>query len=169
MDSHDPDEASASGPLGHSDPTTEHSDHAIPHTNSHEEELLHSSRVWNNQAGGQSHPQISSPLPYTSFPFSNHNLPEPGDGPQEFSTNLLQPRPTSSSSSSSDSTVDKLESQAAKLDRPIELEHIGIKQHISTSIKSLFRLARVAGMERVEFERLVRTELDVLGLLEEDD
>ena len=45
----------------------------------------------------------------------------------------------------------------------------GIKQHISTDIKSLFRLAKSAGMDRGEFERIVRTELEVLGLMEEGE
>ena len=43
---------------------------------------------------------------------------------------------------------------------------MGIKQHIATDIKSLFRLARSVGMDRREFERIVRTELDLLALME---
>ncbi|KAF2674591.1 hypothetical protein BT63DRAFT_419881 [Microthyrium microscopicum] len=43
---------------------------------------------------------------------------------------------------------------------------IGIKQHISTDIKSLFRLARSAGISREEFERVVKTELEVLPLMD---
>lgn len=42
---------------------------------------------------------------------------------------------------------------------------VAIRQHISTSIKSLFRLSWSAGMERQEFNRLVRTELDTLGMM----
>lgn len=41
-----------------------------------------------------------------------------------------------------------------------------IKQHISYEVKSLFRLAQSVGIERDEFDRVVRTELDVLGLIE---
>ncbi len=41
-----------------------------------------------------------------------------------------------------------------------------MKQHISTEIKSLFRLAQGCGIEREEFSRVVRTELQVLGVLE---
>ena len=44
-----------------------------------------------------------------------------------------------------------------------------IKQHVSTSVKSLFRLCRNAGIERSEFEDLVHTELETLSLLAEDD
>ena len=45
---------------------------------------------------------------------------------------------------------------------------IAIRQHISTSMKSLFRLARGSGIERDEFESLIQTELDTLGMLAED-
>lgn len=43
----------------------------------------------------------------------------------------------------------------------------GVKQHVSRSVKSLYMLARASGIDRQEFERLVRTELDMLGLMEE--
>lgn len=43
------------------------------------------------------------------------------------------------------------------------------KQHVSTSIKSLFRLCRSSGIERSDFDRMVRTELETLGMMEEDD
>ena len=46
---------------------------------------------------------------------------------------------------------------------------LAIQQHISTDIKSLFRLAKSSGMERRDFERLVKRELEVLQLLEQDD
>ena len=41
-----------------------------------------------------------------------------------------------------------------------------VKQHISTEIKSLFRLAHGVGIEREEFTDLVQRELDVLGLVD---
>lgn len=46
------------------------------------------------------------------------------------------------------------------------LAETGVKNHISTEIKSLFRLAQSVGMERGEFEWVVRTELELLGLVE---
>ncbi len=46
---------------------------------------------------------------------------------------------------------------------------VAVKHHISTSIKSLFRLCRSSGMERSDFDRMVRIELETLGMLEEDD
>ena len=52
---------------------------------------------------------------------------------------------------------------------PASASDTAIKQHVSTSIKSLFRLCRGAGIERLEFEDLVRTELGTLELLNEDD
>lgn len=49
------------------------------------------------------------------------------------------------------------------------LAEVAVKQHISTSIKSLFRLCRSSGMERSDFDRMVRTELETLSMMEEDD
>jgi hypothetical protein len=43
---------------------------------------------------------------------------------------------------------------------------VGIKQHISTDIKSLYRLAKSGGIERAEFERIVKTELDMLAMMD---
>jgi hypothetical protein len=71
----------------------------------------------------------------------------------------FHPRPLSSSSKSS---VDKLEKQA---EHEAQAE-IGIKQHISTDIKSLYRLARSAGISREEFDRIVHTELELLPLMD---
>ena len=88
------------------------------------------------------------------------------------STAVSMPRPISPSSCNS--SVDTLEERAAAMSSSQDLgsndrAQFGIKQHISTDIKSLFRLAKSAGMERREFERIVRTELDVLGLMEEGE
>ncbi|KAI9669105.1 MAG: hypothetical protein M1831_000697 [Alyxoria varia] len=47
-----------------------------------------------------------------------------------------------------------------------EVVEARIKQHISTEVKSLFRLSQGVGIERGEFERLVRTELELLGMVE---
>ncbi|KAI9650922.1 hypothetical protein NHQ30_000957 [Ciborinia camelliae] len=78
---------------------------------------------------------------------------------------VVQPRPGSRTSSSGSDTVAKLEKRAEAR----EQSEVGIKQHISTSVKSLYRLAKVAGIERAEFDRLIRTELDCLGMMDEDD
>lgn len=83
------------------------------------------------------------------------------DAEQQHS--LSMPRPLSPASSSSHGSVDKLEEQAAAM----SAAQRGIRQHIGTDLKSLYRLARSVGMERGEFERVVRTELELLGLMED--
>jgi hypothetical protein len=149
MDSHDPDEASAAesveSTLGTSSLTAD-----LHRQLSHSTELSESSRAWSEDA-----PESRGRMP-ASYDDSGH---------MAHILALAQPRPKSSSSSSSAATVEKLEHTAAS---QVQSE-IGVKQHISTSVTSLYRLARAAGVEREEFERLVRTELDVLGLMEEDD
>ncbi|KAF2769453.1 hypothetical protein EJ03DRAFT_92084 [Teratosphaeria nubilosa] len=96
--------------------------------------------------------------------------PKPHDSVMASRTDLSMPRPISPTSSHG--SVDKLEEQAAAMstaDASSDRAQLGVKQHISTDIKSLFRLARSAGMERAEFERIVRTELDCLAIMEQDD
>ncbi|KAF2850669.1 hypothetical protein T440DRAFT_81868 [Plenodomus tracheiphilus IPT5] len=73
---------------------------------------------------------------------------------------LNHPRPSSSASTNS---VERLE-RKAEFHSQAEL---AIKQHISTDIKSLFRLAKASGIDREEFERIVQRELEVLPMLEE--
>jgi uncharacterized protein (UPF0335 family) len=90
---------------------------------------------------------------------------------------LSMPRPISPTSSHS--SVERLEEQAAAMSRDdpqqpsdsaVALQaQRGIKMHISTDIKSLFRLAKSSGMDRAEFEDIIRRELDVLSLLEQDE
>jgi hypothetical protein len=96
-----------------------------------------------------------------------HHFPPPLPEDMEWTEGegLKQPRPGSSGSSGSD-TVAKLERIAQ---REKEGSEVGIRQHIGTSVKSLYRLAKGAGIERGEFERIVRTELECLGLMDEDD
>ncbi|KAL5116274.1 hypothetical protein ACEQ8H_005832 [Pleosporales sp. CAS-2024a] len=74
---------------------------------------------------------------------------------------LNHPRPASSASENS---VERLERQAGNYSQA----EVAIKQHISTDIKSLFRLARASGIDREEFERIVQRELEVLPLLEQE-
>lgn len=80
----------------------------------------------------------------------------------EIPSTIIHTRPSSSSSASD--TVARLEDSAASQSHA----EVAIHQHISSSLKNLFRLARATGIEREEFERLVRTELDTLGLMIED-
>ena len=79
-------------------------------------------------------------------------------------TVLLHPRPESSASSNGSQTIAKLEESAEKQDHT----EFGVKQHVSRSIRSLFLLSRSSGIDREEFERMVKTELDVLGMVEDD-
>jgi hypothetical protein len=81
-------------------------------------------------------------------------------GQDDFSA-LNHPRPSSSASTNS---VERLERQAENYSQA----EIAIKQHISTDIKSLFRLAKASGIDREEFERIIKRELDVLPLLEQE-
>ncbi|KAH7086954.1 hypothetical protein FB567DRAFT_55890 [Paraphoma chrysanthemicola] len=74
---------------------------------------------------------------------------------------LNHPRPSSSASTNS---VERLERKAENYSQA----EIAIKQHISTDIKSLFRLAKASGIDREEFERIIKRELDVLPLLEQE-
>lgn len=80
---------------------------------------------------------------------------------------LNMPRPISPASSAR--SVERLEEQAAAMsdDSNSQVE-LGIKQHISTEIKSLFRLAKTAGMSRKSFEALVKRELNVLSMLDDE-
>ncbi|KAK7191649.1 hypothetical protein DPSP01_004749 [Paraphaeosphaeria sporulosa] len=94
---------------------------------------------------------------------SPHDKPEHIEsvGDNRFQ-DLNHPRPASSASSTS---VEKLEREAQNHSQA----ELAIKQHISTDMKSLFRLARASGIEREEFERIIRRELEVLPLLEQDE
>ncbi|EMD93885.1 hypothetical protein COCC4DRAFT_38527 [Bipolaris maydis ATCC 48331] len=74
---------------------------------------------------------------------------------------LNHPRPSSSASSNS---IERLEQKAESSSQA----ELAIKQHISTDIKSLFRLARASGIDREEFERIIQRELEVLPMLEQE-
>ena len=143
MDNHDPDEAQENGhvesSLGKEEVTSHYQSHLSSH---HDESELHS----------------------TSSAWAEDQLSSTKDEKEDL---VLHPRPSSSQSSGSD-TVAKLE-RLAEDGSNRESSESGIKQHIGTSVKSLWRLAKVVGMEREEFERIVRTELDLLGMMDEDE
>jgi len=71
-------------------------------------------------------------------------------------------RPSSPGRSNDKPDLVRLEASASSS----SAAELRVKQHISTEIKSLFRLAQGCGIEREEFSRVVRTELQVLGMLE---
>lgn len=76
---------------------------------------------------------------------------------------LSHPRPSSASSTSSEA-VARLELEAENQSAC----EVGVKQHISSNIKSLFRLARATGITRAEFRSLVKTELELLNVSDDD-
>jgi len=139
MDNHDPDEAASNGPVESSLGTSDELPSSFRHT------------------------LASEPLPESpSNPWSSEDssaLINVGEYVE-----VAQPRPGSSTGSSGSDTVAKLERRV----QAREQSETGIKQHIGYSIKSLYRLAKVGGIDREEFERLVRTELDCLGLMDDD-
>ena len=73
--------------------------------------------------------------------------------------------PTANSPTALSDAVSRLE-DSATLQSNAE---VAIRQHVSTTIKSLFRLCRTSGIDRPEFDELVKTELETLSLLTEDD
>ncbi|KFY19913.1 hypothetical protein V493_07798, partial [Pseudogymnoascus sp. VKM F-4281 (FW-2241)] len=80
---------------------------------------------------------------------------------------IEQPRPRSAASSTSgrSAAVEVLEEKVEREGR----HDTAVRQHIGASVKSLYRLARAAGMGRGEFRALVETELAVVGVEEDDD
>lgn len=88
------------------------------------------------------------------------NIPDP-----EESKHINQPVPSSPSSRAGSDTIARLEETADRY----SASEIAIKQHISYSVKSMFRLARGAGLSRQDFEDLVQRELDTLSLLDRED
>ncbi|KAH8179872.1 hypothetical protein LIA77_01391 [Sarocladium implicatum] len=80
-----------------------------------------------------------------------------------LNADLLHPRPESSASSNGEQMVAKLESVAEKRGE----NEFSIKQHVSRSIRSLWLLSRGSGIDREEFENMVKTELDLLGMVED--
>ncbi|RMY68481.1 hypothetical protein D0863_07097 [Hortaea werneckii] len=137
-------------------------------------------------------PPNLNPNPAAASASQNHTAttkPPHDSALASLDRSLEMPRPRSpgSSSGSRGSNVGRLEQEAEAMSSSPsrgggvaagagaggggnnESAQRAIKQHISTDIKSLFRLARAAGMKRWEFEELVRRELSVLCLLDEDE
>lgn len=96
------------------------------------------------------------PPPYSAL----GNLDSDGREEQDIS----QPQPSTPSSTGSN-TIARLEQSAESQ----SASEIGVKQHISTNIKSLYRLSKSAGMERGEFEGIVQRELEVLSMVDQDE
>ena len=73
--------------------------------------------------------------------------------------------PAASSPRTRSTTISRLEETAESQ----SMAEVAVKRHISTSIKSLFRLCRSTGIERLDFDRMIRTELETLSMMTEDD
>ncbi len=43
---------------------------------------------------------------------------------------------------------------------------LAVRQHIASTMKSLYRLARSTGMEMVDFEKVISMEVEMLGFEE---
>lgn len=149
MDSHDPDE--------------EHPEAGESTLNG--DSLLQSRQPQQPQQSQQSARPISRPNGTSMFPADTPNLTLAPP------TNDLEAPRAISPTSSHGSSVERLEERArlmSEQEAP-DRAQIAIQQHISTDIKSLFRLARSTGMEREDFERIVKTELECLSFMEQDE
>ena len=76
---------------------------------------------------------------------------------EDVAMSLNHPRPSSASSDSSNA-VARLEQEA----EAHSASEVGVKQHIRSSIQSLFELAKSTGISQPEFQSLVKMELDSL-------
>ena len=110
----------------------------------------------------QSDRPISRPNGSSVFPADPPSTME-----QSMHSDVEAPRPISPTSSHN--SIERLERKAADMTEASDRAQLAIKQHISTDIKSLFRLAKTSGMERSDFERIVKTELECLSMLEQDE
>ena len=81
------------------------------------------------------------------------------DGAAHENVDISQPRATSPPS------IQRLQEAAEGQ----SVAEVAMKQHVSTSIKSLFRLCRSTGMGVSDFEDIVRMELETLSMMTEDD
>jgi len=107
-------------------------------------------------SGGHSDPSTDRDPPSYQKSFEDHA--------EEENVEVNHPAPSSPSSTGSD-TVARLEEHAERYGA----SEVGIRQHISTSLKSMYRLAKSAGMDRDEFERIVQRELETLSIFDRHD
>ena len=99
-----------------------------------------------------------SPPPYQDPATDHRTTKQDRDVKMTTTTEVAQPHPASPSSRGGSDAIAHLEDVAQRT----SASEVGMKQHISTSIKSMYTLARSMGMERDEFETLVATEVDGL-------
>lgn len=148
MDNHDPDEEMANGGAG--------------------ESTLNGGMLTQIQTGASASTNrtrtATSPPPYQDQdPMDTGESRGELDGKDDVE--VAQPIPTSPSSRAGSDTIARLEDTAERYNA----SDIGIRQHIGTTMKSLYRLAKSTGMDREEFERLVNRELETLSIFDRDD
>lgn len=153
MDAHDPDEEEGTAGL----------ESTLNHTDQERREQP-SSLSDVNRANGQYHFAQRDQVSSASNHVHEHDNEPPITTAAQGIRRIHSPVPSRPSSSASGrrSPIETLEASASST----SAAEMGVKQHISTELKSLYRLARAAGIERGEFERVVRTELDVLGMMD---
>jgi hypothetical protein len=149
MDNHDPDEEMNVQPNGIESTMNGHTqDHRMPST--------------------------SDPPPYQPQVKPNDPEQEPQIRTPPSEMEVQQPSPSSPSSHASRSAaIARLESAAEKYNDEsygsLSAGHeLGVRQHISTTMKSMYRLARSVGMRRGEFEETISREVEGLKLLDLD-
>ncbi|KAF2225469.1 hypothetical protein BDZ85DRAFT_177488, partial [Elsinoe ampelina] len=81
-------------------------------------------------------------------------------------TVAIAPRPISPASSTSSKSIERLEKKA-QVEADMTRAEVGVKSFIGSEIRNLFRLARSVGMEREEFDEVVKRELEVVSMLED--
>ncbi|OAL74524.1 hypothetical protein A7D00_0116 [Trichophyton violaceum] len=110
--------------------------------------------------------QMSNIIQQQQLQSQSAAAPERGRQPAEESElPLSHPRPASASSSNRSDAISKLE-YSAECQSASEM---AIRQHVSTNVKSMFRLARAAGMSRAEYQAMITRELELLEMMENDD
>ncbi|KAF4553593.1 Hypothetical protein D9617_6g093240 [Elsinoe fawcettii] len=75
-------------------------------------------------------------------------------------TVAIAPRPISPASSTSSKSIERLE-RKVQVEADMTRAETGVKSFIGSEIRNLFRLARSVGMEREDFDEIVRRELEV--------
>ena len=106
---------------------------------------------------------LSRPAPSATEQLPQRTLVDvqPQDAPVVADESIVHTRPSSSSSSSA---IAQLELSAHSQSQA----EIAIQYHVSTTMKSLYRLTRGAGIELSEFRRIVQNELDTVSMMDEE-
>jgi hypothetical protein len=108
------------------------------------------------------HTEIEDDQSPPAYHFPSNHVTDSMD--EDEAVPVTQPHPGSPSTNGSD-IVARLEETAERN----AASEVGIKQHISTSMKSMYRLAKSAGIDKEEFERIVSRELETLAILDRED